>query len=107
MIRPAHHSTGSFSIFEFRQIGGVDDRDFNDDYERIWRIALQQRMTLVCFREGSDEIVGLNVLVVNTKNDPFMTAIKSQVFARMDLDSFRGEIIIGQISFPEQKQSLQ
>lgn len=35
----------------------------------IWRELVQQRMALVCFREGSDEIAGLNMTYVSCKDD--------------------------------------
>jgi hypothetical protein len=33
----------------------------------IWRDLINKKVSLVCFREGSDEIVGLNVLHIDTK----------------------------------------
>lgn len=47
------------------------------DYERMWRGALAQRTTLVCFREGSDDIVGMNVMLFTVKGDPFMTNVEA------------------------------
>lgn len=35
----------------------------------MWRELVQHRMALVCFQEGSDEIVGLNMTYVSSKND--------------------------------------
>lgn len=66
-------------IFNSHEIDGINDKDYVDDYIRLWRVALVQKTTLVCFREGSDEIVGLNVLTVNTKDDTFLTEIAHQV----------------------------
>lgn len=47
----------------------VFDRDFIEDHQRLWRIAMEQKCSVVCFRENSEEIVGLNLHTVNTKND--------------------------------------
>lgn len=48
---------------------------------RLWRGALQQKLTTVCFREDSDEIIAINVLIISTKNDTYKKEIKQQVFS--------------------------
>lgn len=50
-----------------------------EDYLRPCRWRLPQKTSLVCFREGSDEIVGLNVNCVAVKNDGFGTAVEKAV----------------------------
>lgn len=47
----------------------VFDRDFIEDYQRSWRIAMEQKCSVVCFRENSEVIVGLNLQIVVMKND--------------------------------------
>lgn len=84
---------------------GMNNKDYVDDYLRMWRRALQQKTSLVCFREGSDEIVGLNVLVVNTKNDAFIDEVVQQVifvFSFVESSAAHEKIHIS-----EQKQGLQ
>lgn len=54
------------------------DEDYLADYERLWRGAVEQKTTLVCFCDGSDEIVGLNVMLFTTKNDTYMKEIEKQ-----------------------------
>lgn len=39
------------------------------EMQGIWRFLLEQRISLVCFKEGSDEIVGLNLLSVELKEE--------------------------------------
>lgn len=68
----------AFSFFSTK-IGGIKSKDYIDDCERIWRCAMQQKVSLVCFHEGSDEIVGLSLLIVNTKNDLFLKEFAEQV----------------------------
>ena len=51
------------------------DPDYVGDYHRAWRAVLQQRMTLACFRNGSDEIVGFDMSYVLTADDPFTQEI--------------------------------
>lgn len=34
-------------------------------FQDIWRSFLEQQITLVCFKEGSNEIIGLNILGIN------------------------------------------
>lgn len=67
-------------MFLYPNTDGINNKDFVDDYVRLWRGALKQKSSLVCFREDSDEIVGLNVLTVFTKNDKFMGEILQQVW---------------------------
>ena len=43
--------------------------EFGPDFERVWRAVLPQRMTLVCFKEGSDDIAGMHVSYVIMKDD--------------------------------------
>lgn len=51
------------------------DEDFVEDFQRSWRIVLKQKCSVVCFREDSDEIVGLNLHYIYTKDDPFLEDI--------------------------------
>ncbi|XP_055315376.1 uncharacterized protein LOC129575577 isoform X2 [Sitodiplosis mosellana] len=51
--------------------GAATNKKYVEDYLRSCRWKLPNKTTLVCFREGSDEIVGLNVTYVSVKNDPF------------------------------------
>lgn len=37
---------------------------------KIWEEFLQQKVSLVCFKEGSDEIVGLNLCAISSEGDP-------------------------------------
>lgn len=68
-----------FFFFAQQNTDVISNKDYVDDYERLWHNVLKQKVSLVCFREGSDEIVGLSVLVVNTKNDTFMQEMTQQV----------------------------
>ncbi|XP_058454588.1 uncharacterized protein LOC131432368 [Malaya genurostris] len=47
------------------------------EFAELWRSIAAQRCAVVCFREGSDEIVGLNMLTVVSKNDPKEQMFKS------------------------------
>lgn len=46
-----------------------NDADAIEDLRLCYKIKIQQKMTLVCFREGSDEIAGINVTCVHSKED--------------------------------------
>lgn len=35
----------------------------------LWRLMLKQKIVLVCFKEGSDEIVGMNMVGITTKEE--------------------------------------
>lgn len=59
--------------------GAATNKNYVDDYLRSCRWQLPNKTTLVCFREGSDEIVGLNVTYVSMKNDPFWEEVSKAV----------------------------
>lgn len=42
--------------------GATDDPQSVAGFSNAWRMILQDRISLVCFKENSDEIVGINVL---------------------------------------------
>lgn len=37
---------------------------------KMWEDIVQQKVSLVCFKEGCDEIVGLNLCAISSKEDP-------------------------------------
>lgn len=39
------------------------------EMQEIWRMLLKQKIAVVCFKEGSEEIVGLNLLSVELKEE--------------------------------------
>lgn len=62
-----------------KAFGYLDDPDLLDDYIRFWKPAINQRMSLVCFKEGSDEIVGAHIVSVSTKDDNYNGDIRKVV----------------------------
>lgn len=50
-------------------LGFVDDPLALEESVHLWRDMVRQRVSLVCFREGSSEIVGANMLGVSCKAD--------------------------------------
>ncbi|XP_055551330.1 uncharacterized protein LOC129733829 [Wyeomyia smithii] len=47
----------------------AEEQQSVDDIYALWREVVKQRLALVCFREGSDEIVGLNMTYASCKDD--------------------------------------
>lgn len=45
----------------------------------MWQAIVDQNAALVCFKEGSDEIVGINMNFVSLKDDHFMEEIRKRV----------------------------
>lgn len=40
-------------------------------FREFWHDTLKQKISIACFRnEGSDELIGVNVLTISNKNDP-------------------------------------
>lgn len=56
-----------------------NDPEAIDDFLMLWRAMIKQNAALICFREGSDEIVGLNMNFVTLKGDHFMEDCREQV----------------------------
>lgn len=53
----------------FAQALGIqDDIHIFEDYRKLYELAIAQRMTLVCFKGGSDKIVGASVVYVVIAN---------------------------------------
>ncbi|XP_058839944.1 uncharacterized protein LOC131695448 [Topomyia yanbarensis] len=38
---------------------------------KLWRKVLREKMTLVCYKEGSDEIIGANIVTVKTSDEVY------------------------------------
>lgn len=53
-------------------VGGGSDPQHFEDYKLCWIPMVEQRMPLVCFRSGSDEIVGANFTFVISEEDDYM-----------------------------------
>lgn len=60
-------------------LGYENDPNVFEDYKKLWTPAIAQRMALVCFKEGTDEIVGTNVLFISSKDDNYFTNIRKAV----------------------------
>lgn len=61
---------------------GSKDKDHIADYSFAWRSILPQKSVLACFREGSDELVGVNMNYVHTKADNFIQDVYDTVSNR-------------------------
>lgn len=48
---------------------GANDMEYIKDLTRIWNIILNQKMTHICLKENSQEIVGLKMNYVSSKDD--------------------------------------
>ncbi|XP_055310841.1 uncharacterized protein LOC129573786 [Sitodiplosis mosellana] len=49
-----------------------------EDFGTMWKFIIQQKSTLVCFKEGSDDMIGVNLNLVSSKNDHFLEEINKQ-----------------------------
>lgn len=47
----------------------AEEQQSVDDIREVWRELVKQKVAIVCFREGSDEIVGLNMTYIACKDD--------------------------------------
>ena len=47
----------------------MEEKESLESISTFWQAVLEQNMVLACFKEGSDEIVGLNMTGVFDKKD--------------------------------------
>lgn len=59
--------------------GGYNNTEHFEDYQYGWKSILAQKMPLVCYRQGSDEIVGINWVFVTSEEDNFLGKLKENV----------------------------
>lgn len=60
-------------------IGILNDPDAIDDFLLMWRVMIKQNAALICFKEGSDEIIGLNMNFVTVNDEHFMEDMRPKV----------------------------
>lgn len=60
-------------------LGFAHDPHVYDDYKKFWKPVVAQRTALVCFKEGSDEIIGANLVFVNTQEDNYFEEVRECV----------------------------
>ncbi|EAT34935.1 AAEL012863-PA [Aedes aegypti] len=70
-------------------VGLYKDADALEEFDLLWQDVARQRVAVVCFREGSDEIVGLNMLTVVSKADSKDLKFKSSALQTV-CDSYIG-----------------
>lgn len=61
------------------RIDAANDQGYIDDTKYFQREIAKEKLTLICVREGSDEIVGVNFLIVCSKNDTFIQEASKNV----------------------------
>lgn len=69
----------AFRVYANLLSDAIHDKDYMDDNKEMWRTVLEQKTSLVCFKEHSDEIVGLSLHLVRTKNDTFSQGLVNTV----------------------------
>lgn len=62
-----HHFLSDEPICKLKNV--IADENALQQIFELWRNVMQQKVTLACFKKGCDELVGLNMLCVLTKND--------------------------------------
>lgn len=51
----------------------------------MWKSLLKQKMSLVCFKNGSDEIAGISVTYVKCEGERFWDELDQKVIRKIDL----------------------
>lgn len=66
---------------------GENDEEHLNDYISAWKLIYAQKMPLVCYKEGSDDIVGVNWTFVSHKDDKLMEQLNTNVSLTVDFFS--------------------
>lgn len=61
-------------------LGAQDDPHSIDNWIHYWKPIIAQRTALVCFKNGSNDIVGANLLYVKSKGDNFLMTMMKVVW---------------------------
>lgn len=69
-------------------VGGSKDLQHYKDYLFAWKSIAEQKMVLVCYKEGSDEIIGANFTYVTHKDDHFVEHFSAGVSNRTSFEMF-------------------
>lgn len=48
-----------------------DKLDYYNDFKIAWQAIVDQKLPLVCFKAGSDDIVGMHFIFVVSRKDKF------------------------------------
>lgn len=56
-----------------------NDANSIDDFKLLWKLSFEQKMAIACFKNGTDEIVGVNANYVECKEDYFIETFYKQV----------------------------
>lgn len=59
--------------------GSAKSPEHFEDYKLLWSGFIEQKVPIVCFKAGSDDIVGANMLFVLQKDDDYMDEAYKQV----------------------------
>lgn len=59
--------------------GIFDDREAIETFKQFWTFIFKQKMVIACFKDGSDEIFGMNANYVKCKEESTMQNIYYQV----------------------------
>jgi len=51
--------------------GIVEDPEALNEMREFWKTVTRQKMSLACFREGSDDLVGINLLAISYASKTF------------------------------------
>lgn len=59
--------------------GASKDLQHYEDYLLAWKSIMAQKTPIVCYKDGSDEIIGLNFTFVTHKDDHFVEQFQNGV----------------------------
>lgn len=62
-----------------KNLGASEDLQHYKDYVFAWKSIMAQKTPIVCYKEGSDEIIGLNFTYVTHKDDHFVEQFQNGV----------------------------
>lgn len=78
---------------QFQSRNAIDEENMVEEYCEVMRAISRNRMTLVCVKEGSDEIIGVNWNYVLSRGDAFDEQLRQNVIFLNNLSSFYAKSI--------------
>lgn len=63
----------------WNSIGLINDPDAVENFKLLWKTMITQKMAVVCFKNGSNEIAGLNMNCVICEGDRFLADVSRLV----------------------------
>lgn len=80
----------------------AEDLDAYTDIKIVWKNVLSQKLSLICYKDGSDEVVGCNFLCLKKQSDSeekIIVCILKIIFFKLRAEFFSLTVQITKVTF--------